>query len=70
MTILVTGGAGYIGSHTVRRLRELGHDLVVLDDLSTGFRDAVPEPQLHICSLFDTEQVTHLLQRLHHHYLH
>ena len=36
MTILVTGGAGYIGSHTVRRLRSLGHDLVVLDDLSTG----------------------------------
>jgi len=36
MTILVTGGAGYIGSHTVRRLRSLGHELVVLDDLSTG----------------------------------
>lgn len=36
MTILVTGGAGYIGSHTVRRLRALGRDVVVLDDLSTG----------------------------------
>jgi UDP-glucose 4-epimerase len=36
MRTLVTGGAGYIGSHLVDRLVELGHDLVVLDDLSTG----------------------------------
>ena len=62
--ILVTGGAGYIGSHTVHQLTQRGHQVTVLDDLSTGFRDAVPEPQLHICSLFDTEQVSHLLQRL------
>jgi UDP-glucose 4-epimerase len=41
MRVLVTGGAGYIGSHMVRRLHEAGHDIVVLDDLSTGFRDAV-----------------------------
>jgi UDP-glucose 4-epimerase len=41
-TILVAGGAGYIGSHTVLRLRERGDDVVVLDNLSTGFRQAVP----------------------------
>jgi UDP-glucose 4-epimerase len=40
-TILVTGGAGYIGSHVVRQLGEAGEDIVVLDDLSTGFRSAV-----------------------------
>ncbi|QFY42074.1 UDP-glucose 4-epimerase GalE [Candidatus Methylospira mobilis] len=40
-TILVTGGAGYIGSHIVKRLGEMGENLVVLDNLSTGFRDAV-----------------------------
>jgi UDP-glucose 4-epimerase len=39
--ILVTGGAGYIGSHMVRMLDELGHAVVTFDDLSSGFRDAV-----------------------------
>ncbi|CTQ50624.1 UDP-glucose 4-epimerase GalE [Jannaschia donghaensis] len=40
--ILVTGGAGYIGSHFVLACIEDGREIVVLDDLSTGFRDAVP----------------------------
>lgn len=61
--ILVTGGAGYIGSHTVYQLVQRGYNVTVLDDLSTGFRDAVPESRLHVCSLFDTEQVTQLLVR-------
>jgi UDP-glucose 4-epimerase len=39
--ILVTGGAGYIGSHVARQLGEAGERVVVLDDLSTGFRQAV-----------------------------
>ena len=39
--ILVTGGAGYIGSHVVRQLGERGENLVTLDNLSTGFRDTV-----------------------------
>lgn len=43
MRILVTGGAGYIGSTTAAALTEDGHDVVVLDDLSGGYRDAVPE---------------------------
>ncbi len=42
MTILVTGGAGYIGSHLVHRLADAGESVVVLDDLSTGFRSALP----------------------------
>jgi UDP-glucose 4-epimerase len=41
-SILVTGGAGYIGSHTVQQLRERGESVVVIDNLSTGFRQAVP----------------------------
>lgn len=43
MNILVTGGAGYIGSHTVRHLLERNHSLVVLDNLSTGHLWAIPE---------------------------
>ena len=42
-TILVTGGAGYIGSHVVLALHDAGHPVVVIDDLSNGFRSAVPE---------------------------
>ena len=43
MKILVTGGAGYIGSHVVLVLCEQGYDVSVLDDLSTGNREAVDE---------------------------
>jgi UDP-glucose 4-epimerase len=42
MTILVTGGAGYIGSHMVHALLDAGESVVVLDNLSTGFRWALP----------------------------
>src|SRR3546814_12355836 len=41
--VLVTGGAGYIGSHAVLALRKAGYPIVVLDNLSTGFRTAVPD---------------------------
>lgn len=41
MRILVTGGAGYVGSHAVLALSEAGHDVTVLDNLSTGHREAV-----------------------------
>ena len=43
MTWLVTGGAGYIGSHVVRAFRTEGIDCVVLDDLSSGHRGFVPD---------------------------
>lgn len=41
--VLVTGGAGYIGSHAVLALIDAGHSVAVIDDLSTGFRSAVPD---------------------------
>jgi UDP-glucose 4-epimerase len=41
-TWLLTGGAGYIGAHVLRALREAGHDAVVLDDLSTGLTERLP----------------------------
>ena len=43
MTILVTGGGGYIGSHMVHALVDAGEPVVVVDNLSTGFRSALPE---------------------------
>jgi UDP-glucose 4-epimerase len=43
MTLVVTGGAGYVGSVCARHLLDAGHDVVVVDDLTTGHRDAVPE---------------------------
>ena len=45
-TVLVTGGAGYIGSHVVRQLGDAGVDVVTLDNLSTGFRAAVTAGEL------------------------
>ena len=41
MKILVVGGAGYIGSHMVKMLHQQGYQVVTLDNLSTGYRDAV-----------------------------
>ena len=51
MTVMVTGGAGYIGSHVVRLLTERGDDVVVVDDLSTGIPDRVAELPLEIFDL-------------------
>lgn len=53
MNILLAGGAGYIGSHMVRMLLDLGHSVVVFDDLSTGFADAVLGGELVRGSLHD-----------------
>jgi UDP-glucose 4-epimerase len=60
---MVTGGAGYIGGHTVPRLLAAGHGVVVLDDLSTGLAHRVPqEAALVGVSVLDTEAVTRALR--------
>ncbi|MBP3291643.1 MAG: UDP-glucose 4-epimerase GalE [Clostridia bacterium] len=53
--ILVTGGAGYIGSHTVRELRERGMDVVVYDNLSTGHIESIGDTPFVKGDLFDVE---------------
>lgn len=61
MRILVTGGAGYIGSHTVRLLRERGHDVWVYDNLGMGHRQAVPAEILIVGDLKDSDRLDHAL---------
>jgi UDP-glucose 4-epimerase len=60
-TILVTGGAGYIGSHVTRQLRARGESVVVLDNLSTGFRSAVMDAPLVVGDTSDRSLVSRLL---------
>jgi UDP-glucose 4-epimerase len=61
-TVLVTGGAGYIGSHAVLALRDRGRSVAVLDDLSTGLREAVPsDVPFHEGSVADAGLVEKIL---------
>jgi UDP-glucose 4-epimerase len=60
-TILVTGGAGYIGSHTVQELLARGESVVVLDNFATGFRQAVPGAVLVEGEVGDTNLVGKLI---------
>ncbi|MGE0767421.1 MAG: UDP-glucose 4-epimerase GalE [Hyphomicrobiaceae bacterium] len=63
MTILVTGGAGYIGSHMVLELVDAGEDVVVLDNLSTGFEWAIAKPaELVLGDIGDTDLVNRVLK--------
>jgi UDP-glucose 4-epimerase len=59
--ILVTGAAGYIGSHTVFFLRKSGHDVVVVDNLSRGHRANVPEGLLRVIDLRETSKLAELM---------
>ncbi|MFG1425395.1 UDP-glucose 4-epimerase GalE [Roseixanthobacter glucoisosaccharinicivorans] len=64
MAILVTGGAGYIGSHMVLALLDAGEAVVVLDDLSTGFRWAVPDAAVFVQGdVSDSALVTQIVRQ-------
>jgi len=64
MRVLVTGGAGYVGSVSVERLLGAGHEVVVLDDLTTGHRASVPPAaSLEVGSYGDPDLMARLLER-------
>ena len=63
MTVLVTGGAGFIGGHTVLALLDRGETPVVLDDLSTGTREAIPPGvPFHVGDVADAKLVSRLIR--------
>lgn len=63
MNVLVTGGAGYIGSHTVKALLQEGHKVVVIDNLSRGHRAAVPEEvPFYVVDIHDIDGVRRILE--------
>ena len=63
MTVLVTGGAGYIGSHTVRLFRERGRDVVAFDSMEFGHPAAVRDVPLIRGDVGDPEAVTKAVAR-------
>lgn len=63
MSVLVTGGAGYIGAFVVRALRDAGQELVVIDDLSRGHRAVLGEAPLYVLHCGDAVAVEEVLRR-------
>src|SRR5436305_13078316 len=59
--ILVTGGAGYIGSNTTLQLLDAGYDVVVVDNLSRGNRNAVEPGRLRVVDLVDTDGLVRVM---------
>lgn len=60
--VLITGGAGYIGSHTARRLVREGHQVVVLDNLSTGHLEAVDAKHFYRGDIADSNLVEYIIR--------
>ena len=62
MKILVVGGAGYIGSHMIKRFQDTDHQIEILDNLSTGFEVNAQNCKLHVCDLSNKDLVHQILK--------
>jgi UDP-glucose 4-epimerase len=62
MKILIVGGAGYIGSHMIKRFQSTDYQIEVLDNLSTGFKENSQNYKLHTCELSNKDQVYKILK--------
>jgi len=62
MRVLVTGGAGYVGSHAAKLLAETGHDVLIVDNLSEGHRPAVSNLPFVSASLLEPERLIGAMQ--------
>jgi UDP-glucose 4-epimerase len=63
MNILLTGGAGYIGSHVLLLLKDKGHKVTVIDNLSTGNKNLIPNNVSHInCNIEDSEKIANIIK--------
>ena len=64
MKIILTGGAGYIGSHVLLSILRNNHDVCIIDDLSTGNKNLIPKNTRHInCNINNEELISNLLQK-------
>ncbi len=63
MKIFIIGGAGYIGSHMVKIAHKAGHDVITLDNLSTGHQDAVLYGEFEYCDILNSEELDRLFKK-------
>ena len=64
MAILVVGGAGYIGSHTAHALRRKGHEVIIYDNLSAGYRVLAEGFELVVGDISDSKKLEPILKRV------
>ena len=63
MKIFIVGGAGYIGSHMVKIAHQAGHNVITLDNLSTGYQDAVLYGEFELCDILDMVKLDKLFKK-------
>lgn len=63
MPILVTGGAGYIGSHVVKYLQDLGEDIIVVDNLKTGYKESIDVEHFYRTDIRDSDEVIRTIKK-------